>query len=272
MKKIFTILAVSAVAIFSAQTNAFKGSDFENFTDFTNSLNSYGLKSYATQGVGKGVGGSASLNINGSPTSNDYVFTAFATAPLPTNKKAITLMIKGTSTGGKSLSFNVYMTDGTYYKFNLGDLSTTPVTLTDSPANDYAGTIDTGGAYVKVTLSLTGLANINEDSTKNFFALKVGKNATYDLNVDNIQIVDATLAVADLSKAKKTLVKNTNVSNTISFAGKSDVQVLNMAGQVVKTASVNENTPLNVSSLPKGMYIVTGLVDGEKVSQKIMKN
>ncbi|SEF44388.1 Por secretion system C-terminal sorting domain-containing protein [Halpernia humi] len=271
MKKIFTILAVSVIAIASAQTNAFKGSDFENFTDFTNSINSYGLKAYATQGVGLGVGGSASLNINATPTGNDYVFTALATAPLPTNKKEITLMVKGVS-GGKSLSFNVYMTDGSYYVFNLGDLSTSPVTLAVSASNDYIGTINTGGAYVKVTLPLTGLANINEDPTKNFFAVKAGKNALFNIDIDDIKIVDGNLAVADLTKAKKSLVKNTNVSNTISFAGKSDIQILNMNGQVVKSASVNENSPLNISSLTKGVYIVTGKVDGETVSQKIIKN
>lgn len=67
------------------------------------------------------------------------------------------------------------------------------------------------------------------------------------------------------------LVKNTVVSNAILFAAKADVQVINANGQVVKTASVNENTSLEVSSLPKGIYIVTGNVAGKVISQKIIK-
>lgn len=70
---------------------------------------------------------------------------------------------------------------------------------------------------------------------------------------------------------KANLVKNTVVSNTILFAAKSDVQVINANGQVVKTASVNENSSLEVSSLPAGIYIVTGNVAGKAISQKIIK-
>ena len=44
-----------------------------------------------------------------------------------------------------------------------------------------------------------------------------------------------------------------------------------MNGQVVKSASVNENTSLNVADLAKGMYIVTGTVNGKAVSEKIIK-
>ena len=55
------------------------------------------------------------------------------------------------------------------------------------------------------------------------------------------------------------------------FNAKADIQILNMNGQVVKTASVNENTSLEVSSLAKGMYVVTANVNGKAVSQKIIK-
>ena len=44
-----------------------------------------------------------------------------------------------------------------------------------------------------------------------------------------------------------------------------------MNGQVVKTANVTENSRLNVSELPKGIYIVSGTVNGQAVSQKVMK-
>jgi len=61
------------------------------------------------------------------------------------------------------------------------------------------------------------------------------------------------------------------VANNIIFNAKADVQIVNMNGQVVKSASVSENTSLDVSSLPKGTYVVTGVVNGKSSSQKIIK-
>ena len=91
--------------------------------------------------------------------------------------------------------------------------------------------------------------------------------------IDNFKVVtgDATMAVVDANASKATLVKNTVVDTNIIFAAKADVKVINANGQVVKTASVNENTTLDVASLAKGMYIVTGTVNGQAVSQKIIK-
>ena len=80
------------------------------------------------------------------------------------------------------------------------------------------------------------------------------------------------LAVADFAKTNSILVKNTVVGESISFAKTADIQIVNAAGQVVKAAKVTEGSTLNVSSLAKGMYIVTGTVNGEKVSQKVIKN
>ena len=82
---------------------------------------------------------------------------------------------------------------------------------------------------------------------------------------------DSTLAVVDANASKAKLVKNTVVDANIIFAAKADVKVINANGQVVKTASVNENSSLEVSSLPAGIYIVTGNVVGKGVSQKIIK-
>lgn len=92
------------------------------------------------------------------------------------------------------------------------------------------------------------------------------------LTIDDVSwTADNTMAVGDVNATKVNLVKNTVVGNTILFAAKTDVQVIAANGQVVKTAAVTENTSLDVSSLPKGMYIVTGNVNGKAVSQKIIK-
>ena len=42
MKKIFTIVSVALAVSVSAQTNLFKGSDFNNWTDFTDGVTASG--------------------------------------------------------------------------------------------------------------------------------------------------------------------------------------------------------------------------------------
>ncbi len=278
MKKIFTVLSMVAItATATAQMNAFAGADFEDWNAFTGALNSYGLKDYATNGVGKGYNGSNSLHIEGTPSGNDYVFTALAPDNVPNTINTITFLVKGT-TSGKSLSVNVYRPDGKYDVFNVGDLSTSDVVLdkatinnsTGNGINSYTGTIDTGGKWVKVTLTMSGI-DYNKTAGNDFIAVKVGKNEAYNLDLDNFLINSSSLAVVDINKSKTALVKNTSVSDNLFFAKTADVKIINTAGQVVKEVKATEGSSVNVSSLAKGMYIVTGTVNGEAVSQKIIK-
>ncbi|QDP84376.1 T9SS type A sorting domain-containing protein [Chryseobacterium sp. SNU WT5] len=82
----------------------------------------------------------------------------------------------------------------------------------------------------------------------------------------------ASLAVSDVNNIKNKLVKNTSVTNSIVFGANAEVQIINLNGQVVKSATVSENSALDVSSLTKGVYFINAEVDGKKVSQKILKN
>jgi len=178
----------------------FNGADFENWTTFNASVNSFGLKSYAVQGVGTGAVTGNSFHLNGTPTANDYVFTISAAAhgTFPANPKKITFWVKGTS--AKSLSLNIYRgTAGTAYDvFNVGTLGSTPVTLSKaalqttganagSGTNAYTGAIDTSGQWVKITLDISDV-QINTTTAGSLFALKVGSNSAYNLHVDNIEI------------------------------------------------------------------------------------
>ncbi len=79
------------------------------------------------------------------------------------------------------------------------------------------------------------------------------------------------LGVNDLSTVQNNFVKSTFIDSDINFGAKADVKIFSMNGQVVKSASVSENKSMNVADLAPGMYIVTGMVNGEAVSQKIMK-
>lgn len=161
----------------------FPGADFEDWTAFTSNLNSKGLKNYATQADG-GRTGKAML-IKTTPTGNDYVFTTAPKAERPTSGKTITFYIKGTA-NGRSLSLNVYTSDGKYKAFNLGTVNgTSDVNLEVALNNQYTGDINTQGEWVKVTLNISGL---ELSTTDNFFALKVGRGADFDLLLDDFTI------------------------------------------------------------------------------------
>lgn len=179
----------------TAPTNLlFIGSDFENWATFNSSINSFGLKPYAVQGIGQGTLSTNSLHINGTPSANDFVFTALASAHgnIPATPTKITFWIKGTS--AKSLSLNIYRSTTGFDVFNVESLSTGAVVLSKAPlnaagngTNGYIGTIDTGGQWVKVTLNLSDVS-INSSNVGDLFALKVGKDALYNLQIDNIEI------------------------------------------------------------------------------------
>ena len=66
-------------------------------------------------------------------------------------------------------------------------------------------------------------------------------------------------------------MKYTQVSDVVEFAKASEVKIYNMSGQIVKEVQVTANEKLSVADLLPGMYIVTGVVNGEKVSQKVLK-
>ncbi len=178
-----------------APTNLlFTAADFENWTSFNSSINSFGLKAYAVQGIGTGALATNSLHLNGTPTANDYVFTILASAHgnIPATPSTITFWVKGTS--AKSLSINIYRATSGYDVFNVTTLGSNSVTLNKAVLNDsgngtnnYTGTINTNGKWVKVTLNIADV-DINKSTNGDLFALKVGSNAAYDLHIDNIEI------------------------------------------------------------------------------------
>ncbi len=106
------------------------------------------------------------------------------------------------------------------------------------------------------------------------------KTATLTLAIDGITktvalsgtaVEDASLAVGDISTVNTKLVKNTLVDNALVFSANAEVKIYNVSGQLVKTARVSENTAVDVAGFAKGIYVVTGIVDGKAISQKIIK-
>ena len=162
----------------------FPGADFEDFAAFTGTLNNFGLQSYATAAAGAGRNGSTALHIKGTPAKNDYLFTAMNNAGKDfSGKTKISFYIKGTA-AGKSISCNVYTGGRNYKAFNVGDVNNADVNVSVAANNQYAGTI-TADDWVKVTLDITGLTL---PTSGDLFAFKVGKEAAWDLYVDDITI------------------------------------------------------------------------------------
>ena len=96
---------------------------------------------------------------------------------------------------------------------------------------------------------------------------------TGTVTLDNLVVKTYTpsLSTIDFNSQKLNLVKNTKVTNEITFGEKANVKIYNLSGSLVKSVSVENGTSLDVSSLAKGVYIIKGKVNGETVSQKIVK-
>ena len=96
---------------------------------------------------------------------------------------------------------------------------------------------------------------------------------TGTVTLDNLVVKTYTpsLSTIDFNSQKLNLVKNTKVTNEITFGEKANVKIYNLSGSLVKSASVENGSSLNVSSLAKGVYLIKGDVNGETVVQKIIK-
>ncbi len=178
----------------------FSGADFEDWEAFKSSLNKYGVQKYGTQS-NEGRNNSKALHIKTEvgkdPKKNSFVFTANVPENFdPKGKTKISFYIKGTCPS-KSLSFNVYKEKANskgfqeYYRFNLGKCESDK-TLKKASSNQYSGSVDTKGKWVKITLDIAGLDGLATSNGKSFFGFKIGidkkKGSDWDLLVDDITI------------------------------------------------------------------------------------
>ncbi|SFI07220.1 T9SS type A sorting domain-containing protein [Halpernia frigidisoli] len=284
MKKIFTILSLIALTgVATAQTT------FTALYDFNEAPNTdFGDQTAGTTNLFSISGFTASTALTPTTTANRFAWTnPSLDATIDTSKyfevtitpssgnslsiSSITFRAQRSSTGPRNF---VVRSSADSYAANLPASVDANPNLEIQTPNQFFFVIDQSGGESGCKITPSALTNIKTPITFRFY-FYAAEAATGTFSVDDVLISGTTvsnLAVSDVNKSKSALVKNTNVSNTISFAAKTDVQILNMTGQVVKSASVTESTPLNVSSLSKGIYIVTGVVDGQKVSQKIIKN
>ncbi|SEM42933.1 hypothetical protein SAMN05421856_103179 [Chryseobacterium taichungense] len=117
---------------------------------------------------------------------------------------------------------------------------------------------------------------LNSITRTNTIADTNNNNVDFTVTLPTPQSSSGVLAVSDISAASKRagFIKNSFVKDDeiIFDADVKDVKVYSLSGQLIKTFKGGNNETLNVADLQKGNYIVTGTVNNQPVSQKILKD
>jgi hypothetical protein len=115
----------------------------------------------------------------------------------------------------------------------------------------------------------TAIKRVSGDTNNNTVDFTVGA-------ANPINSTGGTLAISDVdfNYSKFHFIENSFVKeNEIIFGGEiKDIKIYNMFGQVVKVSPTKSAYSLDITELPKGNYIVTGTINNEPVSQKILKD
>lgn len=124
-----------------------------------------------------------------------------------------------------------------------------------------------GASYAPAPSNALSISRISGDTNNNAADFATGTPSPQNSS-------GATLGVSDVKNVKSSFIKNTLVKNNeIVFGEKVNrVQIYGMSGQLVKTIVSLKTNSINVADLPKGNYIITGIIENQSVSQKIMKD
>jgi hypothetical protein len=244
MKKFYSLLATVVIsATMSAQGS-------ESFTNLTATTSSYTAGSYAgDNGISWTYAAARKVSATDNVTGTSIGFSDTGTRKVSANSGVngvgtLNYKVRSYFTGGVAAdrTMEVYVNGIKQETFTLAAMNTT-----------YSRSLP---------VNITGNVVIEFRST-----------GSKQIVLDDVSwtAATATLGVADIKTNKSLFVKNTFAEEEIFFNGKSDIKVYSRNGELVKTASVSDSKSLNISALPKGMYIITGVVDGKNVSEKIIK-
>lgn len=263
MKKIYFLLVALTA------TTAMFGQNLVSNPTFNNGLTGW------TAGTGTGYTLPTVVAADGHNGSNSAQYTGvtattgfYQEIPVTGGQSyTISFWYKATGDGTDARIWSNYknITGGIVYQQGTSNaVGTDPLR---GPENGY---LPTTNAWTFFTTTVTAPANVVTLQ----LAVRAYSGTTVGAFDDFSVVAAGSLATGEVAVSKYRLVKNTFVKNNeIAFgANAKDVKVYNMYGQVVKAASVKENGTLNVSELAKGNYIVTGTVNNEPVSQKILKD
>lgn len=186
-------------------------------------------------------------------------------------------------TGGNSAAETVafyYSTNATSLLVNSGTwIPVTNLNLTEilTSSNDNIavdGNLSVNKADKSFTIMGLNIANGGVFSIKWIDAKETGNNGMYAIDDFSLTPTVTSLSVSDVKNIKSYFIKNTIVKNEEIIFGTDvkDIKVYTLTGQVVKTGSVKKDTALDIAELQKGNYIVTGTINNQLVSQKILKD
>jgi hypothetical protein len=286
MKKIFTLLSIVAISFYvQGQTNFTATYDFAE-SPTNNELGALTGSTNLTISKFSTVGATYV-----SDTGNRYANSGAPTGTLDTNKyvqvtltpstgysltiNSLTVRVQRSGTGPRDIAVR---SSADNYTANLpATINPTNAELSIIPTNVIHYVNDIKSGQNGATITPTNITDVDKAVTFRFYFFNSEANdGTF--SVDDVVINGTTksvpLGTIDNIKEKNIFLKNTMVDNTLSFQtkGNATVRVYNTNGQLVKTANVSaQNANVNVANLPKGNYVVTAELNGETVSQKILK-
>ena len=280
MKKLYSLLAVAMFSVASFAQAFTATYDFVESPTNTDAGTLTG--SNFTTSVFSTVGGAYA-----SGTTNRYASSGAPTGALDTGNyievtitpassynitiSSITFKLQRSGTGPRDFAVRSSVDS---YGANLpASISPANAELSVEATNVLHYVNDVSTAQTGGTITPTTISSITAPIVLRIYPFNA-EASTGTYSVDDFVVsgtVNTVLAVNDLTNIQNTFVKNTSVTNEINFGAKADVKIFSMNGQVVKSASVSENKNLEVSDLAPGMYIVTGMVNGQGVSTKIVK-
>lgn len=284
MKKIFTILGIfSAVAFSNAQIviseiyggggNA--GSTLKNdFIELKNIGSATASLTGATLQYAPASGAFTQYhtlpNISLSPGQTYLIQEATGgggTVDLPSPNFIATTVINFNGTPNPSIGIGIAVTSG---KVVLASNATQVTGPTAGNVLDFVGygAADQfeGPGPAPSPTTTTSITRISGDTNNN----------TVDFTIATASPGTGTLAVSDVDNigAKFNFIQNAFVKeNELIFGTEvKNIRIYNTAGGIIKRTSTKNILSLDVSDLPKGNYIVTGTINNEPVSQKILKD
>lgn len=260
MKKIFTILGITGVALMGAQ-NLIPNAGFENWTagapdgfyvTGTTIVQGTGANAHSgtySVGITAPTAASGNKTINPSPdpavdVTKTYVFSGWVLDNTPNAKFKYWNQFRNTADlGANALQAADFTVDSPQWVFFSAEAM--------PPA--------------AATVARPGLRVYGESATNNGGVIYV----------DDVTFQDkATMAVTDVTSFDKQIKMNTNVGNalTVILPVRATVNIFTADGKLVSSNRMNSGESIDTSSLTKGMYIVTVDNGSAKVSRKVMKN
>lgn len=248
MKKLYSLVAVAmfstaafSQAVFTADFNDLNGTG-GNDGVWNGNVGTSSLTTYTNAGWSFTSAGGASQSIKAGSGSAAGVIITPALSAL-TGDAVVTF--RAGSFGTDSTVLSVSVTGG-------GAVDVSNFTLTNGQFNSYTFKLTGGTSASKLTFSSSA-------KSKRFF-------------LDDIVVMPATtLAVVNTDEKKLNFLKSTVVDGELVFGVKADVKIYDMNGRMLKAASVNNGTSMDGSSFAKGIYIVSGEAEGQKITAKIIK-